>query len=160
MPRCCSPGSPASGPADPAVHDPSARNVPGLTVTRVEGAGTLLGVTVPIGVDGAGVVGTEVVGGGELGVGVLGVGVGELGVGVGVGLPGGVGESLGVPGVDEGAGDVDGAELDGWGVAAARATAAPAPLGPSPPVAATGLCRGRPLGAALLVAAGGATSGS
>jgi hypothetical protein len=162
MPRCCSPGSPASGPADPGVHDPSARNVPGLTVTRAEGAGTLLGVTVPIGVDGAGVVGTDVVGDGELGVGVLGVGVGELGVGVGVGLPGGVGESLGVPGVDEGAGDadVDPADPDGWGVAAARATAALPPLGPSPRVAATGLCRGRPLGAALFVAAGGATSGS
>jgi hypothetical protein len=151
-----------SGAADPRVHAPSASNVPGLKVTRAEGAGTLLAVTVPIGVDGAGVVGTGVVGGGELGVGVLGVGVGELGAGVGVGLPGGVGEWLGVPGMDEGAGDanVDSADPDGWGVAAARATAALPPLGPSPRVAATGLCRGRPLGAALFVAAGGATSGS
>ena len=115
----------------------------------------------PTGVDGAGVVGADVVGGGELGVGVLGVGVGELGVGelgVGVGLPGD-GESLGVPGADEGACDAD-EDRGGWGVAVARATAALPPLGPSMCVAATGLGRDRLLGAALVVAAGGATSGS
>jgi hypothetical protein len=163
MPRCCSPGSPASGTADPGAHAPRARLNPGLTVTRTEGAGTLLGVSVPIGVDGAGVLGTEVVGGGELGVGVLGVGVGELGVGVlgvgvGVGLPG-EGESLGV---DEGtcdAGD-DRAGVGGWEVAAACATAAFPPFGTSPRVTATGLCPDRPPGAALFVAAGGPTSGS
>ena len=119
----------------------------------------------PIGADGAGVVGTDVVGGGELGVGVLGVGVGELGVGVlgvgvGVGLPGGDRESLGVPAVDEGDADEDRDGRDGWGVAVARATAALPPLGPSMCVAATGLGRDRPLGAALVVAEGGATSGS
>ena len=80
---------------------------------------------------------------------------------MGVGLPGD-GESLGVPGVDEGACDADEdcAGVDGWEVAAACATAALPPFGPSPRVAATGLCRDRPLGAALVVAAGGPTSGS
>ena len=143
MPRCCSPGSPASGTADPGAHAPGAALNPGLTVTRAEGA--LLGVSVPIGVDGAGVLGTEVVGGGELGVGVLGVGVGRravLGVGVGVGLPGD-GVSLGVPGVDEGACDAgeDAAGVDGCGVAAAWATAALPPFGP---VAARGRDRALP----------------
>jgi hypothetical protein len=110
-----------------------------------------------MGVVGAGEVGSDVV---AVGVGVLGVGVGGSVVGVGVGEAGGVGVPLGEPGVDEGVGDADEwwADRDGCGVAATCATLA---LPPSPAmcVAATGLCRGRTLGAALRVAAGGTTAG-
>ena len=82
-----------------------------------------------------------------------------------MGLVDGVGESLGVPGVDEGAGAAgeDGAgrveDTDGCGVAAACATTALPPLVPALRVAASGLCRGRTLGAELRDAAGGATAG-
>ncbi|MCW2910077.1 MAG: hypothetical protein JWL68_4866 [Actinomycetia bacterium] len=76
-----------------------------LTVTRADGAGVVLNVSVPLGVLAAGVVGSDVLGAGEVGGGVLGVGVGVLGVGVGVGLVEGVGVPLGEPGVVGGAGD-------------------------------------------------------
>ncbi|MGI8448580.1 MAG: hypothetical protein ACR2MP_15655, partial [Streptosporangiaceae bacterium] len=106
-------------------------------------------MSVPPDVVGTGVLGTglDVLGAGEVGAGVVGAGV--VGVGVGVGLVDGGGESLGVPGVDEGAGAAgeDGAgrveDLDGCGVAPACATTAlPAPV-PAFRVAASGLCRGR-----------------
>ena len=126
-----------------------------------EGRGAVLEARDPPDVVGTGVVGAgvNVPGAGEVGV---GGGVLMVGVGVGVGLVDGVGESLGVPGVDEGAvaAGEDGAgrvvDTDGCGVAAACATTALPPLAPALP---SGLWRGATLGAELRDAAGGATAG-
>ena len=91
---------------------------------------------------GTGVVGTGVVGTGVVGTGVVGTGV------VGAGVVGfGDADRCGRP------------DLDTCGVAVARATSALPPLAPAICVAATGLCRGRRLGAALWLDAGGATDG-
>ena len=119
--------------------------------------GGALGVSEPMGDVGAGVVGTGVVGTGVVGTGVVGTGVVGTGV-VGTGVVGTGVVGAGVVGV----GDADRCgrpDLDVCGVAAARATSALPPLAPAPPVAATGLCRGRRLGAALWLDAGGATDG-
>ena len=117
-------------------------------------AGAVLGGTEPMGVVGtaelgSGVVGTGVVGTGVVGTGVVGTGVVGTGV-VGTGVVG-----AGVVGF----GDAGRPDLDTCGVAVARATSALPPLAPAMCVAATGLCRGRRLGAVLWLDAGGVTDG-
>lgn len=127
--------------------------VVGAALGVIESVGAVGTVVVGTGVVGTGVVGTGVVGTGVVGTGVVGTGVVGTGV-VGTGVVG-----AGVVGV----GDADlcgGPDLDTCGVAAARAASALAPLTPAMCVAATGLCRGRRLGAALWLAAGGATAGA
>jgi hypothetical protein len=110
-----------------------------------------------MGVVGTGVVGTGVVGTGVVGTGVVGTGVVGTGV-VGTGVVGTGVVGAGVVGV----GDPDRCGwpvLDVCGVAVARATSALPPSAPATCVTATGLCRGRRLGAALWLDAGGATDG-
>ena len=114
----------------------------GVVGTAVVGSGVVGSGVVGSGVVGTGVVGTGVVGTGVVGTGVVGTGV----VGAGV----------------VGVGDADWCgrpDLDTCGVAAAPATAALPPLAPAMCAAATGLCRGRRLGAALWLDAGGVTDG-
>jgi hypothetical protein len=119
--------------------------------------GAVLGVSEPMGVVGmaevgSGVVGTGVVGTGVVGTGVVGTGVVGTGV-VGTGVVG-----AGVVGF----GDADWCgrpDLDTCGVAVARATSALPPLAPAMCAAATGLCRGKRLGAALWLDVGGVTDG-
>jgi hypothetical protein len=110
-----------------------------------------------MGVVGTGVVGTGVVGTGVVGTGVVGTGVVGTGV-VGTGVVGTGVVGAGVVGF----GDADRCgrpDLDICGVAAARATSGLAPPAPAMRAAATGLCRGSRLGAALWLDAGGATDG-
>jgi hypothetical protein len=119
--------------------------------------GGALGVSEPMGAVGTAEVGSGVVGTGVVGTGVVGTGVVGTGV-VGTGVVGTGVDGAGVVGF----GDADRCgrlDLDTCGVAAAPATSALPPLPPAMRVAATGLCRGRRLGAALWLDAGGPTDG-
>jgi hypothetical protein len=127
-------------------------------VTVAGAVASALGLSDPRGVLGTDVVDTGVVGAGVVGTGVVGAGV----VGTGVVGTGVVGTGVVGAGVDVGSAEEDLVgrvrDPDACGVALARATKALPPLAPAMCVAATGLCRGRPLGPALWVAAAGGTT--